>query len=192
MNEQSFASLVPADGSAMTWYAILYTLAVLGPMIPALVIYKIFPQTKVGVRGPIGSLTMNAGGAFAAYVVTFALAVPLVLQFERSIAALLHPYWTVVADIVVTEEGKEIKAPELLNDVRVVLKPNIYETTGGRIRVKVPVTGNEWPMLSVEIPDWGAAVKAVQFPEDLRDAKLDYSTREIRLHNPLVIQKYPK
>jgi hypothetical protein len=192
MHQQFFASLLSADGSAMTWHAILYALAVLGPMIPALVIYKIFPQTKVGVSGPIGSLTMNAGGAFAVYVITFALATPLVLQFERNITALLHPYWTVVADVIVTDDGKEVKAPELLNDVRVILKPNIYETTGGRLKVKIPVTGNEWPIISAEIPDWGSAVAAVQFPEDLQKAKLNEATREIRLLHPLVIPKFQK
>ena len=48
---------------------LIYLLYVLVPLIPALIIYKLFPNTKVGLAGPLGNLKMNASGAFAAYLI---------------------------------------------------------------------------------------------------------------------------
>jgi hypothetical protein len=53
----------------------LYLLYVLLPLIPAILIYRLFPDTKVAVSGPLAGLTMKASGAFAAYVIIVALGV---------------------------------------------------------------------------------------------------------------------
>src|SRR5579862_3790561 len=73
-------------GSAAILYSIfLYVLYVLVPLIPAVLIFKLFPQTTVAVSGPLQNLTINATGAFAAYVVTVALGFFLVQNVERQI-----------------------------------------------------------------------------------------------------------
>ena len=42
---------------------------VLVPMIPLIVIYRLFPDTAVAVTGVLSGLTVRATGAFAAYLI---------------------------------------------------------------------------------------------------------------------------
>jgi hypothetical protein len=58
--------------------ALLQVLWVLLPLIPAVLIYRLFPDTKVGVSGPLANLTVRASGAFAGYLVVFLIVMPLV------------------------------------------------------------------------------------------------------------------
>jgi hypothetical protein len=55
------------DRLIFSYHAVAYLLAVLCPLIPAILIYRLFPETKVSVPGPLAGLTLRAGGAFAAY-----------------------------------------------------------------------------------------------------------------------------
>src|SRR5579863_8544360 len=64
----------------------LYLLYVLLPIVPAVVIFWLFPDSKVWVSGPLQNLTMKTTGAFAAYVVTVSLAFFPVRYVERQIA----------------------------------------------------------------------------------------------------------
>jgi len=68
----------------------LYVLYVLLPLIPAILIFRLFPETKVTVSGPLQNLTLNATGAFAAYVVTVALGFFLVRNVELQINSTKH------------------------------------------------------------------------------------------------------
>lgn len=67
-----------------------YVLYVLLPLIPALLIFKLFPDTKVTVAGPLQNLTINATGAFAAYVVTVALGFFIVQDVVTQINSSRH------------------------------------------------------------------------------------------------------
>jgi hypothetical protein len=70
---------------AVVYSLCLYVLYVLLPLIPAILIFRLFPETKVAVAGPLQNLTLNATGAFAAYVVTVALGFVLVQSVEAQI-----------------------------------------------------------------------------------------------------------
>lgn len=69
---------------------LLYVLYVVLPLVPAILIFRLFPETKVTVSGPLQNLTVNATGAFAAYVVTVALGFFLVKNVEAQIAFTRH------------------------------------------------------------------------------------------------------
>jgi hypothetical protein len=68
----------------------LYLLYVLLPLVPAVLIFRMFPETKVTVSGPLQNLTLNATGAFAAYVVTVALGFFLVKDVVAEIESTRH------------------------------------------------------------------------------------------------------
>jgi hypothetical protein len=70
---------------AVLYSFLLYVLYVLLPLIPAVLIFRLFPDTKVSVAGPLQNLTLNATGAFAAYVVTASLGFFLVKNVESQI-----------------------------------------------------------------------------------------------------------
>jgi hypothetical protein len=48
---------------------ILFALYLLLPVIPAVLIFLIFPKTNLNLKGPLQGLTLNASGAFAGYIV---------------------------------------------------------------------------------------------------------------------------
>jgi hypothetical protein len=56
----------------------LYALYVVLPIIPAVLIFRLLPDTRVSVSGPFQKLKINASGAFAGYVVTALLGIFLV------------------------------------------------------------------------------------------------------------------
>ena len=71
----------------------LYILFVLVPLIPACIIYRMFPDTKVSISGPFQNLTLNASGAFAAYIgsimyfgISIAAHIILILMFFFTVA----------------------------------------------------------------------------------------------------------
>jgi len=64
---------------------VLYLLYVLLPLIPAVLIFWLFPEGTVAVEGPLQNLTVKATGAFAAYVVTVVLGFFLVQYVETQI-----------------------------------------------------------------------------------------------------------
>lgn len=70
MNNTEIASFV--------WYLAF----LLVPIIPAIIIYKMFPATQVGANGVLGNLKINATGAFAAYLITAMLGF-LYVQFKE-------------------------------------------------------------------------------------------------------------
>ena len=73
------------SNAAVLYSFVLYVLYVLLPLVPAILIFKFFPDAKVTVSGPLQNLTVNATGAFAAYVVTVALGFFLVRDVESQI-----------------------------------------------------------------------------------------------------------
>jgi hypothetical protein len=78
----------------------LYVLFVLLPLIPALVTFKLFPDTRVAVSGPLSQVTVRATGAFAAYVVVVLLGFVPVQQLARQIdASRMYPFEGVVLDL---------------------------------------------------------------------------------------------
>jgi hypothetical protein len=85
---------------AVVYSFFLYVLYVLLPLIPAVLIFRLFPDTKVTVSGPLQNLTVNATGAFAAYVVTAALGFFLVKGVEEQIVQTrLYPVQGVIVDL---------------------------------------------------------------------------------------------
>jgi hypothetical protein len=88
-------------------YFTLYILYVLTPLIPAVVIFKLFPKTEVAVEGPLKGLTLNATGAFGGYVVTVILGFFLV----RGAAAYINSLRTYPVEAQIQLEPGETLAP---------------------------------------------------------------------------------
>jgi hypothetical protein len=72
-------------GNPVLYSFLLYVLYVLLPLIPAVIIFWLFPSTQVGLKGPLQGLTINATGAFAAYVVTGLLGFFIVKSVQTQI-----------------------------------------------------------------------------------------------------------
>lgn len=85
---------------AVVYSFCLYLSYVLLPLIPAILIFRLFPETKVAVSGPLQNLTVKTTGAFGAYVVTALLGFFLVRQVEAQIVSTRHyPVEGVIVDL---------------------------------------------------------------------------------------------
>jgi hypothetical protein len=156
-------------------------------MIPAVFIYALFPKERIGVSGPLGGLTINATGAFAAYVITFFLAYPIVQQAEKTFAGMVHPIWKVSAKVkLVDENGQEVD-PDWLKGLLVELRPDFYATANEIVNVSVPEINGKLPNLVLRIPGFGSKVI------DTSDDKLsrDEYNKELKVQEPVLIKKFP-
>ncbi|WP_264564641.1 hypothetical protein [Flavobacterium sp. N3904] len=89
---------------------ILYLMYVLVPLIPAFIIYKNFPDTKVGASGVWGVLSINTTGAFAAYLVVVTIGYFIILDIQKNINASIYnnSIWIVKAKVSLeTKEGDQ-------------------------------------------------------------------------------------
>jgi hypothetical protein len=133
----------------------LYALYVLLPIIPAAIIYKLFPKTSTDVSGPLAGLTIKAGGAFAAYIATVALGCVLVNRIADSIDAMATPVWQVSAKLEFRDnEGRVIHDPhDIMKDLKVVVSPALEQLIYPQFRMRLPLlTPNDWPTLVFHAP----------------------------------------
>lgn len=95
--------------SSIVYWSILYGAYVLLPVIPAVIIYKHFPDTSVGAKGILGGLKINATGAFGAYIITCLLGVFIIKKALVFIEDASNKNWTISAQIRFADEnGKEL------------------------------------------------------------------------------------
>src|SRR4051794_27614805 len=94
----------------------LYAAWVLLPLLPAVLIYRLFPSTAVAVSGPFANLTVRASGAFAAYLIVFAASVWIVNPTQYAIAGFQKQFWIVEGEVkLLGPDGKDIKSTLLLS-----------------------------------------------------------------------------
>ena len=86
-------------------------------MYPALKIYQKFPTDKIGVKGILGNLSINASGAFAAYVITTILGYFIIQNTMNLINDLDSEVWTASAQVELldADDTKIAIDPELEN-----------------------------------------------------------------------------
>jgi hypothetical protein len=164
----------------------IYFVWVLAPMIPSIVIYWLFPDTAVGVKGVLASLTVSAAGAFAAYLILFVVASPLI---DKIVGALdPEQVWTIEGRVkLVDETGKTIKNSLLADQVSVQLNPSDYDITPNGFRLRVVKRQEQLPYVTVHIPNFGDGNID---PTQITDiGKIDYSQHIIQLSSPVVIQR---
>lgn len=135
----------------------LYAIWTLLPLAVAVVIFKLFPDTKVSASGPLQNLTINATGAFGAYLITLVAGWLLINRIDERIQlSVVTPTWELSARVkFVDTEGKEIKANNILREeLRVYVEPPLVKTRElPHVYVLLPlVKPDEWPTLQFTAP----------------------------------------
>lgn len=179
------------DLSTMTmiYLGSLYAGWVLLPLIPAVLIYWLFPNTAVAVDGPFANLTVKASGAFAAYLIVFAATYSLIQTTRDTIGGFQRQFWTVRAQIkLVNAEGIEVRSDDLINKLRV--RPPTFAVDSYLATLKVLEDEGQLPFrITVEIPEFG------EEPVDLKAAQIgatvDAYKKTILLKEPILIRKSP-
>lgn len=179
--------------TAVLLSCLLYALYVLLPMIPAIVIYRLFPDTKVAVSGPLANLTMKSSGAFAAYIVVVSLGFFLVKDTHVIIGGMVQPMWTIKATLELQDDtGKKLDDQSALQYMEVFLKPDLRIREGEFVKLQVPSTGVSKPeyLLNFKIPQFGE--KTIDTSQ-LKSAEIDVDNfnRVLLIHSPVSIQRAP-
>jgi hypothetical protein len=126
------------------------------PLMPAILIYRYFPDTQVAASGPLAGLSVKASGAFAAYLVVFLLMFAMVNPIKDVIGSGMRPFWEIRGKVkLVDENGKPISGEDLLKTIRFEVDPNPLGHTKGKLSLKIPQERGDFPEIFVEIPDWG-------------------------------------
>ena len=120
---------------AAAWVAI--------PLLPAILIYRIFPHEPFRAQGTLAGtgLKINAGGAAGAYLVVLLIIMPLAHKAEKRIGGLDKSYWdiTAVARFVDDFLGKEIEPPpDLINDMDLKAAPSNLSHNDSTLTLKIP------------------------------------------------------
>jgi hypothetical protein len=170
--------------------AAMYGLVVIGPLVPAVVTYKLFPDTSVGLSGPLQGMTVRATGAFAAYTIVFLLMLPLTNKIFDVVGGFLKPSWTIYAELKpVDRNNKEVTAANFLESATVALKPEINTLASRSLRMSIPgVDPDNWPHVTVHVPGWGAG--EIDLGRLRSDAEWDRFRKTVRLRAPIVVREY--
>lgn len=178
------------DIVAVALSLLLYVFYVLLPIGPAVIIYRLFPETKVALHGPFQNFTLNATGAFAAYIVTAGLGYFLVIETTRLINGITFPAWKIRAHIELLNENKEPIALQEgdLSGLTVTFKPERDQGLGHFFDMRIPLArADDWPMIQVGLP--GFSSKPVVLADEVADksAIIINSKRFIQLPKPIVL-----
>jgi hypothetical protein len=171
---------------------VLHLLWVLLPLVPAVLIYSWFPDTSVAVNGPLAQLTVRASGAFAAYLIVFVSSFGFVHWLGGKFGGFQHPSWTLNGEVrLVDKNGKPLTSPALLEKLNLKTRPEIFssasENENSRIRMRIPEENNEFPLIVLEIENFGRKVL------DLSSATIEKSEFEktLKIVEPITIKERP-
>jgi hypothetical protein len=119
--------MVPKEHAVWLLYG-FYLLNLLVPIIPAVIIYRLFPvaRTDNTVEGGVGGWKVKAIGAWGAYVTAFLLGFWATGSTAVSLIGAVtgQSVWEIESDFQLTDEnGKEIRGDTLEN--LVVQPPNV-------------------------------------------------------------------
>jgi hypothetical protein len=165
----------------------IHAVWVLLPLVPAILIYRLFPNTAVGVSGPLANLSVRASGAFAAYLIVFVFTYPLVRSHDEKIAALQHTYWRIKGQIeLLDKDGKPREGDYLLRKMVLQTNPPPNRVESDYVEINIPAP---FPLLILEIPDFGRTVIDLSHLRSQSGVVVDEYNKVIELKTPIAIKE---
>jgi hypothetical protein len=155
------------------------------PMIPAILIYKLFPDTHVTAEGPFANLTIKATGAFAGYLIVFAATFFVAEKGISIVASFQKPYWTISGSIVLDHKEHQFDS-QILKQLVVTTHPPPFEVLDDRIKLQVP-EGRDIPSIVLDIPNFGRAL--VHLSDKDTSIEKDEFKKEIRIEEAIMIKQ---
>lgn len=174
---------------------ILYGLFVLLPIIPAALLYRWFPDTKVSAKGVLSRFNVNSSGAFAAYLVTVLVGYFVIAPINEAILGRVKTpsaVWTVRGNIQLQDkQGSGIEAPALFDRMCFDFSPEFLVHKGGNMELKIP----EWEagevpryLITAYVDGFGQETINLSKLLDSDTAEVDMEERLIKLKTPVVVR----
>lgn len=174
--------------SAVLLSITVYALYVLLPLIPSVIIYKMFPETKVTAEGSISNWKIKSGGAFAAYVVVVLLGHFIIDQTQDIIGGMSVCTWTIHGQVLLKDKDDQpVPGNTLLQTLDITLMPDIITKQNQVVDVRIPSQGMGLPnsILNFSIPRFGYQTIDLQsknpdFDVDRRRRRIDFKQLVIK------------
>jgi hypothetical protein len=133
----------------------VYLIWVLLPLLPAIIIYRLFPESFTELVGKVAGYTIKAGGAFAAYLAVVVMTYTQIDKINEAIYSYKHQFWTAIGQVqLVDAQGKMIKADNLIDHLIVVTRPEPNSVDKYQLRLKLMEDPN-LPLVVLKIPKFG-------------------------------------
>jgi len=161
-------------------FCVLYTLWIILPLVPAVLIYRIFPNTRTTAEGEVSNWKIKASGAFAAYLAIFVASSYLM---QKAQIRVINPdlcVWTLSADVKLKDRNGRLAPPHLLSQVGVSMKPELISNHGQFVDILIPVRGNELPNYAVTIAVKGFGSEMLHLAHPSAERKIDFAKRKIQ------------
>ena len=167
------------------------------PLIPAILIYKIFPKTAVSTSGSLANFKINSSGAFAAYLATVLIGIYALSDTQTRILNIKNPFaptWTINGHLELRDlENEIVDNPNLFKQVFVSIEPKIFPCAYGDIHYKIPGTIEgivPQRMITIEVVGFGKGQINLT-TLDLKDSEkvsIDYEKKCIVFNKPITIR----
>jgi hypothetical protein len=169
----------------------LYAVWVLVPLVPAVLIYKLFPSTTLTVSGPFAGLTVNASGAFAGYLIIFVGTYqPLIPPTRDIIAGFQRQFWTMKGEVKLRRtDGSDYPHSDALLGKLKVVRPLTSKFDSYQAILKLEEDDGELPTVIIEIPGFG--LTPIPLRTMSQKITIDSFRRIITMNEPIIIQELP-
>jgi hypothetical protein len=174
----------------------LYGVIFLVPLIPSILIYKIFPNTSVTTTGKLSNFKINTSGAFAAYLATVLIGIVALSGTQKQILKMKNPVaptWTILGNLeLIDSDGKKVNNPKMFDQVCVSMKPEIFLSANGDIHFKIPGTlENVLPqrMITIDVTGFGRGkinLTSID-PKKSKNMIIDFKNNTINFIEPIKI-----
>lgn len=185
--------LESADQNLIIWQYALNASWVLLPLVPAVLIYLIFPKSQTSLKGPFAGLTIRSSGAFAGYFLVLLATYPLLNRLNNNLEATLKPTWEIAGTIQLEDEnGNRMNFDNRNSPLRIELDPELVSPEGrSGFRLRVPEIGDKVPSIYVRYPGFATYLLDPFNAEAGDNVKIDHARREIRITSPIIIRRQP-
>jgi hypothetical protein len=177
------------------WSILLYILFLLLPIIPAAIMFRMFPESQAGTTGSWGKMKFKASGAFAAYVITVFLGHQQVARIDARIDAMGEPTWKLWAKVSLQNNTKTPLADPhaVMKDLKVIIEPPLDGGAYPDISVRLPLLKpDEWPIVRLRLPGFQEQPINIKTALESETATRDSGKRSIKLKETIVLQQLPQ
>ena len=168
------------------WSFLAFGVYVLLPIVPAIVIYWLFPKSQAFASGPLGTVTIKAGGAFAAYVITMFLAHGPYKDITAQIEAMTEPTWKLWTKVALRDSAgrplSDDEARDVIKNLSVAIDPPLAGGAYPDISVRLPLRKpDDWPVVHLTLPGFVEQPIVLKTALDSNEAQVS-GKRDIKMN----------
>lgn len=192
-------------------FVILEVVWIMLPLVSAIKIFRLFPETPVnasftisGLVIPLSKLTVKAGGAFGAYLVAVLVMYPVTQRMLNEVHGLQRTIWTVTANaefkdlnnytLDLTSEDLTMK-DALLKKLNLQTEPERFYHSTIELTFRIPEDNpGVFPkLLIVKDDQWKGAIGLKdECNNPITTTKCDWFEKTIEIKHPIIIQEIKK